>query len=43
MDWKEKKVDTIINLMRLGEDTIYFRDDEIFGESWFNALEIHGV
>ena len=40
MGWKEKKVDVLIKLMRLGKDTIDFRDDAVFGESQFNVMKI---
>lgn len=38
--WKEKKVDNLIRLMSSEKDIIYFDDDDVFGESMFDAESI---
>lgn len=37
---KIKMVDKLIARMRKGEEEIHFRDDDLFGESMFNAYSI---
>jgi hypothetical protein len=39
-DWKEEKVDKLIKRMRCGDDVVYFNDDDVFGESMFDAESI---
>lgn len=40
MGWKEKKVDKLIARMRNGEEVIFFRDDDVFNESMFDAYAV---
>lgn len=40
MDWKEEMVDKLIARMKNGEEIVYFRDDDVFNESTFDAHSI---
>lgn len=39
-DWKEEKVDKLIKRMRFGNNAVYFDDNDVFGESMFDARSI---